>query len=60
MCPWQDAEKRILNGKSAMGNGKILTICHRPFPISDQAGFFQRPAGGSPNRMESWLCRSQV
>jgi hypothetical protein len=41
---YQDAEKRILNGKWAMGNGKTLTICHGPFPISHQAGLFQQPA----------------
>jgi hypothetical protein len=33
----QDAEKRILNGKSQMGNGKNLTMCPLPFAISDQA-----------------------
>jgi hypothetical protein len=36
----QDAEKRILNGKSQMGNGKNLTMCPLPFAISDQAGGF--------------------
>jgi hypothetical protein len=41
---YQDAEKRILNGKSQMENGKWLAICHLPFAISDQAGIFQRPA----------------
>jgi hypothetical protein len=39
----QDAEKRILNGKWKMGNGKTLYACHLPFAIFHQAVFFQRP-----------------
>jgi hypothetical protein len=50
----QDAEKRILNGKSQMGNGKNLTMCPLPFAISDQAGGFSAacqcwwPTNGPP------------
>jgi hypothetical protein len=34
--------------------GKILTIRHGPFPISHQAGFFQRPVNAwPPHRMLS-------